>query len=114
MSSFPEFKWRPDLGAYPTRSPIVQKVSFGDGYELRVSESLNRVKSNWEVTFTRDAAECLEIDKFLTERAGLEAFRWNTPLNEERIFVCRQWRGPSQQELGLYVISAEFEEVFES
>lgn len=119
MASLPEFTWIPDLGALPTRTPIVSQIKFGDGYELRVGESLNRVRTSWELTFTRPAEEIIAIDDFLTARGGLEAFRWKTPIKKdgayvERSFVCREWQGPSQQERGLYVISATFDEVFEN
>lgn len=119
MASFPRFTWKPDLGALPSRKSIASVVSFGDGYELRVGESLNRVKSSWDLTFTRPAEEIMEIDNFLTERAGVEAFVWQTPIKKEdgyvdATFVCREWQGPSQQELGLYTLTATFEQVFES
>ena len=94
--------------------PLVSQVAFGDGYELRVSESLNRVKTGYNVLFSRTCDEALEIQKFLMDRAGIEAFKWTTPLGEtDKLWVCRQWSGPTQQARGVYVVSATFEEVFE-
>lgn len=109
-----EFTWKPDLGATPTNTGLVTKVSFGDGYELRVGESLNRVRQDWEVTFSRDVNEALEISDFLIARGGLEAFSWETPIGQTKTFVCREWNGPTQQYRGVYVITAKFEEVFEA
>ena len=119
MSTFDKFKWKPDLGALPTRTPIVSVVSFGDGYELRVGESLNRVKSSWDLTFTRPADEIVEIDEFLTSKAGVEAFSWETPIKNKNgyvtgVFVCREWQGPAQTEPVLYTLTDKFEQVFES
>ena len=114
MASLPEFTWLPVLGAAPTRRPIVNIVSFGDGYELRVGESLNRVKTSWDLTFTYPVQTILEIDAFLTARGGIEAFRWKDTLGKESSYVCREWDGPTQQVEGLYTITATFEEVFES
>lgn len=114
MTTMPEFKWLPDLGAAPTSTPLVTVVQFGDGYENRVSESLNRVKTSWEVVFTRPYAEIIEIYKFLQERAGVEGFNWTDPLGFNRSYVCREWNGPSQQMKGVYVLTATFEEIFEN
>lgn len=113
MASVPHFKWKPDLGAMPSYKPLVTPVSFGDGYELRVGQSLNRVKSAWNLTFSRTVKECLEIRDFLIERGGLESFTWTTPVGETFRYVCREWQGPSQQMAGVYVITATFEQVFE-
>lgn len=113
-TTFPEFKWRPDLGATPTVTPMVTQVKFGDGYELRVAESLNRTKTSWTLTFTRTLQECSEIHEFLLARAGLEAFQWTDTLGRTATYVCREWQGPVQQYRGVYVVSATFEEVFES
>lgn len=113
MASFPNFTWQPDLGAERSSQPLVTTVSFGDGYEQRVGQSLNRTKHGYSVTFTRPAKEALEIAAFLEDRGGLESFKWTDPLGEERTWVCRQWSGPTQQARGLYVIQASFEEVFE-
>lgn len=112
--TLPEFTWLPDLGANPTSTSLVQKVSFGDGYEMRVGESINRVREDWDLTFTKDLTEALAIRDFLKARGGLESFSWTTTVGDTKAFVCREWQGPSQQYKGLYVITAKFEEVFEA
>lgn len=114
MASFPVFKWKPDLGASPTSKPLVSAVGFGDGYEQRIAESLNRVKTSWTLVFTRPIKEALEIQEFLMDRAGIECFTWTDTLGQTNQYVCREWQGPSQQYKGLYVINATFEQVFES
>lgn len=113
MASFPIFTWKPDLGAERSSQPLVSTVSFGDGYEQRVGQTINRVKHLYSVTFTRTSEEALEIASFLEDRSGLECFQWEDPLGETRTWVCREWSGPSQQARGVYVIQATFEEVFE-
>lgn len=113
MATFPVFEWKPDLGAERTSEPLVTTVSFGDGYEQRVGQTINRVKHGYTVTFTRTAEEALKISAFLEDRGGLESFKWTDPLGEDHIWVCRKWTGPSQQARGVYVIEATFEEVFE-
>jgi phage-related protein len=102
------------LGASPTKKPLVTTVQFGDGYEQRVAESLNRVRKTWDLTFSGPASLILEIDTFLTDRAGVEAFSWTDTIGRSAAYVCREWQGPIQQERGLYMINATFEEVFES
>lgn len=114
MASFPIFEWKPDLGAAPTSKPLVTAVSFGDGYEQRVGESLNRVKTTWTLVFTRPIKEALEIRQFLIDRAGLESFQWTDTLGQTAHYVCREWQGPTQQQRGLYTITANFEQVFET
>ncbi len=114
MATFPVFEWKADLGAERSSQPLVTSVSFGDGYELRVAESLNRIRVTYSLTFTRPALEIMEIENFLADRAGTEAFKWVDPLGVEKMWVCREWTGPSQQAKGVYVLSATFIEVFES
>lgn len=114
MASFPVFTWKPDLGAAPSTRPLVNTVSFGDGYEQRTAQSLNRNKLSWSLVFTRPLQEALEIQQFLEDRSGLESFTWTDTLGRTNQYVCRQWDGPSQQYRGLYVINATFEQVFES
>ena len=114
MASIPVFKWKPDLGASPVTKPNVSVVSFGDSYELRVAESLNRSKTTWTLSFTATAKQILEIRDFLVDRGGLESFSWTNPLGDTNHYVCREWTGPLQQQSGVYNISANFEQVFES
>lgn len=114
MATLPEFKWLPNLGATSKHTPLVSTVSFGDGYELRVGQSVNRIKSSWDVEFSRPLQEIVEIKKFLEARGGLESFRWTDPIGESKAYVCREWNGPTQQHKGVYVISCTFEEVFEN
>lgn len=112
--AFPEFKWIPDLGVSVSSKPLVSVVSFGDGYELRVAESLNRVKKSYDLTFTKPLSEAREIIAFLEEMGGLSAFRWTSPTDVTVMVVCREWNGPNQEVKGLYTVKATFEEVFES
>nr|DAM63265.1 MAG TPA: minor tail protein [Caudoviricetes sp.] len=114
MASIPIFSWKADLGAERSSQPLVTAVSFGDGYELRVAESLNRIRVSYNLNFTRPAKEIMEIESFLVDRGGSELFKWVDPLGQDHTWVCREWSGPTQQAQGLYVLSATFIEVFEA
>lgn len=110
--SKPVFSWKPDLGASQSITPLVTPTKFGDGYELRVANGINHTPRVWQVTFTKGAAEAMDILAFLEARGGLEAFTWVDPFGKTSNYVCRQWSG-GQSAFGVYAISAAFEQVFE-
>lgn len=110
--SKPKFTWAPDLGAEQKTKPNIHQTKFGDGYELRVSTGINVAPKTWSVRFTKSLAEAMEVLAFLEAREGRESFEWTDPLDREAIYVCREWSG-SQQQFGVYSISATFEQVFE-
>jgi phage-related protein len=96
-----------------SRSPRVNVIRFGDGYEQRTSDGINTNPREYNVSFNKDNAEISAIDNFLTERGGLYSFLWSpddgTPQGK---FVCREWSksfsGPYSSRL-----SATFVEVYE-
>lgn len=110
--SKPRFTWAPDLGAEQKMKPNIHQTKFGDGYELRVSTGINVSPKTWSVRFTKGRTEATEILDFLEARAGRESFEWTDPLDKEAVYVCREWSG-SQQQFGVYVVTATFEQVFE-
>ena len=110
--SKPTFTWNPDLGASRTVTPRVTVVKFGDGYEQRMANGINPVVQVWQLTFTRDQQEAMEIDSFLAERKSVESFLWTTPHGFSGTFVCRQWT-VSRQSFGVFAVTATFEQVFE-
>lgn len=111
MSS-PIFTWSPDLGAQQTVKPTVTSTKFGDGYELRVANSINSRPKDWNVTFTKSIAEAQAILDFLFARGGVEAFSWTDPMGVVGKYVCKEWSS-SQQEFGVFAISGTFNQVFE-
>ena len=46
--------------------PNVTVLNFGDDYEQRQAQGLNRIKEEWSLTFTRSYNEINAIDDFLT------------------------------------------------
>jgi len=110
--SFNTFTWKPDLGAQKQIKPNVHTMKFGDGYEARVANGINFVPMTWTLKFTRALYEATQIDEFLKGQAGLTAFNWTDPSGTSSVYVCRQW-DKAQQEFGVHVVSATFEQVFE-
>lgn len=110
--SKPAFIWNPDLGAERGIAPSVNQTKFGDGYELRVAKGLNFTPKSWRCQFSGAGPVAKDILAFLEARAGMEAFEWTDPLGDKATYVCREWSS-SQQQMGVYVVSATFEQVFE-
>jgi phage-related protein len=72
------FNWYPDYESEKSVKPNVTVLNFGDDYEQRQAQGLNRIKEEWSLTFTRSYNEINAIDDFLTERSGVESFYWVT------------------------------------
>ncbi len=108
----PVFSWNADLGAQRSVKPTVQVTRFGDGYELRTTPVLNNTPQVWKVSFTVGPNEAKAILDFLEARKGSEAFLWTDPMGKQRTHVCREWAS-AQQQFGVYVVSASFEQVYE-
>jgi phage-related protein len=108
------FTWTPDFGAQKTTKPTVSVVKFGDGYESRVKHGINTNQVSWSLRFgLRDDEEIAEIEEFLADKEGVEAFEWTPPTEDDASnFVCREW-SKSLDHAGRSTISATFEEVFE-
>ena len=107
------FSYLPDLQAKATRRPNVKQITFGEGYESRISFGMNTTPEVWALSFlNRDQAEGDAIDAFLSARGAVEAFYWTPPGGTEKIFVCRTW--DKQIVNGSYrSVSCTFEQVFE-
>jgi len=110
--SKPNFTWNPDLGARQTFKPNVTVTKFGDGYALRVPVGINSKPKSWNVTFTTNLATATDILTFLNARGGVEPFAWVDPMNIEATYTCAEWSS-SQQNFGIYVVTATFEQVFD-
>lgn len=106
------FTWLPEWESQLDQEPKVTVTKFGDGYEQRVPQGINIAAEKWQLTFSESIGNFSEVLTFLRARNGVESFYWTTPLNEQRIFVCRKWT--LRRKMGVNVITADFEEVFES
>lgn len=106
------FTWVPDYDAAEDVSTKVIKAQFGDGYELRVPDGINAVKSTWALAFTlRTKVEVTAIAAFLRERAGAESFNWAPPGEVARTFKCESWKRVLRTDSDSS-LSCSFEEVF--
>lgn len=82
----------PDAGAQKSHEPRVKVISFGDGYEQRVGDGINKDAEVWELSWTgKTQAEIQAIDTFLKGEAGVTWFYWTTPEGVQKKFVCKRW-----------------------
>lgn len=106
------FTWFPDEGSSLSAQPAVETTKFGDGYELRTSFSINTTPDKWSLTFTRAAVEAKAILAFLKAHGGKDSFAWETPNQEDGLYVCREWK-LSRMTSGVLRVTCAFEQVFE-
>ena len=108
------FTWSPEIGGTQTVNSDVEKIKFGDGYEVRLERGLNATSRSWEVQFVVPAQQAVQILDFLQSKRGVESFNWTDPMNKPGIFVCEPGTLRSKRkDFGLYEISATFVEKFE-
>lgn len=112
--AYQTFSWLPDSASVVSIEPTVNVTKFGDGYESRVADVINTVKRSWACVFTKGRVdgEAVAINNFLRARRAVEAFIWVDPLGETGVWVCRKWTLKTDR--GELVVTATFEEVFES
>lgn len=106
------FDWFPDASSELTEEPTVNVTKFGDGYEARISDTINVAPQKWSLTFTRTREICAAARAFLKAHRAVDSFYWTNPLNETGVYVCRSWK--LKTESGKATLTATFEEVFES
>ena len=71
----PEFIWVPSYNASVNHAPRVSRLSFGNGYEQRMSQGLFSTPINFSASFEmRNEAEAAAILHFLRSRKGVESF----------------------------------------
>lgn len=103
----------PSLNARVDYKPSTRKVSFGDGYEQRLSYGLNTTPEVWSLEFKgKTTVQATSIDAFLKSRNGVESFDWTSPTGTTGKFVCREW-GRSIEEPNIESVFARFEQVFD-
>lgn len=106
------FTWMPEFEASLQEKPRVNVTKFGDGYEQRTPQGINNNPQKWSLQFSSSNASFPEILAFLRTHNGATAFDWTNPLEEEGVYVCREWK--LSRKMGVNVITMDFEQVFEA
>lgn len=105
------FTWTPSFPASQESTPSVRRVTFGDGYEQRLSYGLNTDLKQWDLVFeNRTDSERDQILNFLNARKGVEAFNWTPPHGGTRAFVCDAWNAELNA-CNLNTVRAKFRQV---
>ena len=113
MATFPSID--PDFGAQKASAPIVRAVSFGDGFEKRLSYGLNQNPKVWTLSFVNlTETDSDTIETFLDARAAdNDAFDWSPPDESDTYkWVCDEWT-KSIPFANRATIQATFRQVFE-
>ena len=112
MAVFPSIT--PTYGVQKSSAPVTRKVQFGDGYEQRLTFSLNQNPKSFSLTFEVSETDADTIETFLDARASDNASFDFTPPGEGSTskFVCEQWT-KSIPYLNRATIQATFRQVFE-
>lgn len=104
------FTYTPDWNASKKMKPRVNKLQFGDGYEVRQADGLNTKLEAWDLMFKRNTVDAEAIDAFLTARGGVESFNWTNPNGVASVYVCDEWT-TTYNDVGWSTVSATFREV---
>lgn len=99
------FKWQVNGGLKENVEPLVNVVSFGDGYEQRQRKGLQPTKNTFSGSLTMHKNQAEEVMAFLAKHAGVSAFLWRGLKVK-----CTKW---SRNHAGglIYEINFEFEQV---
>jgi phage-related protein len=112
----PNFFWQPSYASSIKQEPRVKRIRFGNGYEQRISDSINFNLVTFDVQFQlRTEKETISILHFLNERDTKEAFTYNIPTVLSRStfptrFICPRWEF-DYVSYNNYSIKCSFEEV---
>tara|TARA_R110000772_G_scaffold249530_3_gene364028 strand:- start:12290 stop:12922 length:633 start_codon:yes stop_codon:yes gene_type:complete len=109
----PSFIWKPSYQDSTNFEPKVVKISFGEGYEQRVSNGINNNLLKFDYSFEdRNQRETFSILHFLNERNSKEMFLFipHFPYVTQKRFICRSW-SESRTFYDNFTIRAQFEEV---
>jgi phage-related protein len=106
------FTWVPTYESTMTFTPKARVIKFGEGYELRQGDGINRSPRSYSLVFKRVSSEINAIDMFLSARGAVEAFFYTHPGRVVGAFVCREWVRTNVAR-GVDSIAATFEEVYE-
>ena len=110
----------PDKGLTRQTKPKVLKVSFGDGYEQRISAGINNLNQTFNVGFSnREKEEIDDIVAFLDSKNGISSFNFTIPDsnaggNETTIKVVCETYSTAYSADNFYSCSATFRRVYEA
>jgi phage-related protein len=110
----PTFSWIPSYaGLSGTHKPKVYSIQFGDSYVQDAPAGMNPDLRTWDLSFTeRSKMEAFAIETFLRAQGGVTRITWTIPDTAETVLVvCRTWSVPKPDAVGVYSITATFEEV---
>lgn len=105
------FTFLPSYGISLTKSPRVNILQYGDGYQFRTLDGINSNPRRWQLTFNRVLSEAEQIDTFLENLKGKNAFTWTPPDGKEGRFVCNSW-SVNYSSFNFASVDAVFEEVY--
>tara|TARA_R100000353_G_scaffold104281_2_gene75350 strand:- start:1649 stop:2008 length:360 start_codon:yes stop_codon:yes gene_type:complete len=96
-----------------TNAPKTRVVSFGDGFEQRITFGINQNPKTFNLTFDVSKTDSDTIETFLDLRAVDGAsFTYTVPGESSMSFVCLQWNKQIPY-LNRSTITATFRQVFE-
>ena len=107
------FSFSPTYGATENIAPRVKKAVFGDGYQQRVGDGINRTARLLSLSFEGTQADIDAIDLFLSTEDGITSFDFTPPSGAAGKFICSAWSSSINQ-FNNFVLNANFEEVFGS
>ena len=112
MATFPSIT--PTYGTVKNNQPRMRVVTFGDGYEQRITHGINQAPKSYDLTFVISEADSDTIETFLDARAVDAAPFTFTPPGEASSgkYVCQQWQ-KTMVTNGFVNLSATFRQVFE-
>lgn len=112
----PQFIWVPSYTSSIQHKPSVSTIRFGNGYEQRISKSINPDLKVLQLSFDqRTSREARAIGHFLKDKAATRSFAYNpkdiySDLTFRTKYVCREWEFVFNFKEN-YSIKAKFEEV---
>jgi len=111
-----KFVWAPSYTSTVQHKPSVTTIRFGNGYEQRITKSINPDLKTMQLTFDqRTSREARAIVHFLKDKAASRAFAYDpkdiySDSSYRTRFVCREWETTFTFKEN-YSIKAKFEEV---
>jgi phage-related protein len=111
-----KFIWIPSYTSTVQHKPSVTTIRFGNGYEQRVSKTINPDLKTLQLNFDqRNSREARAIIHFLKQRGGVKAFAYNpgdiySETTYRTRYVCREWETSFTFKEN-YSVRAKFEEV---
>ena len=112
----PKFIWIPSYTSSVQHKPSVTTIRFGNGYEQRISKTINPDLKTLQLSFDqRTSKEARAIVHFLKQRSAIKAFAYNpgdiySDQTYRTRYVCREWDTTFTFKEN-YSIRAKFEEV---